>query len=210
MRGWVYVKSNKAMPGLIKVGYSSKAPELRAKELNNTGCPYSYIVEYDMLIDEPFQIEQRVHKLLAAKGKGKGWFECSTEEAIGAIQKIADGSFISHTLKKQTAKKAKTPSQNQRTTYTKAKTPSQACPYDSYKIASRKKDEALRRQREKEEEFWGKEQSLERFFQLLFGIFLIFAIIIFFSLPNGAILAIFLSAVGISIFIFDEENKKND
>jgi len=100
MKGWVYVISNKAMPGLIKVGYSSKDPELRAKELNNTGSPYSYIVEYDMLIDEPFQIEQRVHKLLAAKRKGKEWFECSAEEAVDAIQKIADGSFISQTFKK--------------------------------------------------------------------------------------------------------------
>lgn len=127
------------MPGLIRVGYSSKDPELRAKELNNTGSPYSYIVEYDMLIDEPFQIEQRVHKLLAAKRKGKEWFECSAEEAVGAIQSVAGTSFISQTFKKANREKAKAPLQNRRTT----------CPYDSFKIANREKDIEEQREEEK-------------------------------------------------------------
>ncbi|WP_295427803.1 GIY-YIG nuclease family protein [uncultured Thiodictyon sp.] len=33
MKGFVYVMSNKAMPGLVKIGYSTKHPELRAEEL---------------------------------------------------------------------------------------------------------------------------------------------------------------------------------
>jgi len=36
MKGWVYVISNKAMSGLVKVGYSTKDPELRAAELSHT------------------------------------------------------------------------------------------------------------------------------------------------------------------------------
>jgi hypothetical protein len=50
MKGWVYVISNKAMEGLIKVGHSTKDPELRAQELDHTGSPHPYIVEYEMLI----------------------------------------------------------------------------------------------------------------------------------------------------------------
>jgi hypothetical protein len=34
MVGWVYIITNESMPGLVKVGYSSKHPEYRAAELN--------------------------------------------------------------------------------------------------------------------------------------------------------------------------------
>jgi len=37
MKGWVYVITNKAMPSLVKVGFLTKDPGLRAKELGNTG-----------------------------------------------------------------------------------------------------------------------------------------------------------------------------
>ena len=66
MNGWVYVISNKAMLGLVKVGYTTKDPELRADELNHTGSPYPYIVEYEVLIEDPYQVEQRVHRRLAS------------------------------------------------------------------------------------------------------------------------------------------------
>lgn len=71
MKGWVYIISNKAMQGLVKVGFSTKDPELRAAELNHTGSPYSYVVEYEMLVEEPRQIEQQTHRLLFAKREPK-------------------------------------------------------------------------------------------------------------------------------------------
>ncbi len=45
VRGWVYVITNAAMPGLVKVGYSLKDPSLRARGLGNTGAPHQYEVE---------------------------------------------------------------------------------------------------------------------------------------------------------------------
>lgn len=94
MKGWVYVISNKAMPGILKIGYSTKDPKLRAEELNHTGSPHPYIVEYEMLIEEPYQIEQRIHKILSGDKEGKEWFRCSVKEAIVAIKEIAATSFI--------------------------------------------------------------------------------------------------------------------
>lgn len=47
MRGWVYIITNKSMPGLVKIGYTMKDPELRAAELYNTGSPHPYKVDYD-------------------------------------------------------------------------------------------------------------------------------------------------------------------
>lgn len=99
MKGWIYVISNRAMPGLVKVGYSKNDPELRAKELNHTGSPHPYLVEYELLIDEPFNVEQRAHKILSSKREAKEWFRCTSEEAIAAIKQVAGSSSITETYK---------------------------------------------------------------------------------------------------------------
>lgn len=97
IRGWVYIVSNQAMPGLLKIGFSTKDPALRALDLNNTGSPHPYVVVYDALVHEPRDIEQRVHAALKAQCVGKEWFNCSREVAIRAIRRIADGSIITET-----------------------------------------------------------------------------------------------------------------
>lgn len=94
MKGWVYVISNKAMPGLVKVGHSTKDPEIRAEELNHTGSPHPYLVEYWMLIEDPYQIEQQIHNLLSSKREAKEWFRCTAEEAVVAIKQVAGSRAI--------------------------------------------------------------------------------------------------------------------
>ncbi len=112
MKGWVYVISNKAMLGLIKVGYSTKDPELRAEELNHTGSPHPYVVEYEMLIEEPYEIEQKTHKLLSSKLEAKEWFRCSAEEAVAGIKQVSGNRIITETYKR--AEKAKAEALHQR------------------------------------------------------------------------------------------------
>ena len=94
MRGWVYVISNKAMPGLVKVGYSSKDPELRAEELNHTGSPHPYDVDYKMHVEDPHSIERKAHRALSLKRERKEWFRCSPEDAIAAIKQAAGIGFL--------------------------------------------------------------------------------------------------------------------
>jgi hypothetical protein len=106
MKGWVYVISNRAMPGLVKVGYSTKDPDLRAADLNGTGSPHPYVVEYDMLIEEPYQLEQQTHKYLSHVRDRKEWFLCSAEEAIAAIQRAANGTAIVENFKRAHREKA--------------------------------------------------------------------------------------------------------
>jgi hypothetical protein len=89
MKGWVYVITNKAMPGLAKIGYSSKDPQLRAKEFDGTGSPHPYVVEYELLVHDPRDIEQRVHKTLGNCREGKEWFRCSIFCAVEAIRTVA-------------------------------------------------------------------------------------------------------------------------
>ncbi len=96
MKGWVYIITTKSMPHLVKVGFSTKDPELRAAELNNTGNPYPYEVAYDVLVNEPRDVEQIAHGLLKNKGvhENKEWFNCSIDIAVEAIKKASAGGII--------------------------------------------------------------------------------------------------------------------
>jgi hypothetical protein len=89
IRGWVYVLSNLAMPGLIKVGYSTKDPQLRIEELAGTGLPHPFVLEFDALLVEPRDIEQSVHARLKSVHEAKEFFRCSVTSAISAIREEA-------------------------------------------------------------------------------------------------------------------------
>jgi hypothetical protein len=106
MKGWVYVISNQAMPGVVKVGYSTKDPELRASELNNTGAPHPYVVEYEALVEEPRDIEQRVHRNLSGHREGREWFRCSPEFAVSVIQAMLVSRAITESFKRADRAKA--------------------------------------------------------------------------------------------------------
>lgn len=106
VKGWVYVISNKAMPGLVKVGYSMKDPEIRAREFDNTAVPHPFDVDYEVLVDEPYLIEQRVHRDLSAKREGREWFRCTAEEAIAAITFVTEGKRHIETFKQANREEA--------------------------------------------------------------------------------------------------------
>lgn len=94
IRGWVYVITNKAMPGLVKIGYSTKDPTLRAQELGHTGNPHPYVVEFDILVEKPRDIEQTIHSSMREQREGKEWFRCTVEEAIRVVNATAGAATI--------------------------------------------------------------------------------------------------------------------
>jgi hypothetical protein len=100
MKGWVYVITNKAMSNLVKVGFTLKDPDQRANELNHTGTPHPYVVEYEILVDNPHDIEQATHKYLRVKREGKEWFRCYPEEAIAWIKTAVGNGFYAENYKK--------------------------------------------------------------------------------------------------------------
>lgn len=94
MRGWVYIITTKAMPELLKVGFTLKDPELRARELGRTGLPHPYIVEYEVLVIHPKVIEKRVHASLSSKREAKEWFRCSVSHAVSVIREAVGSDVI--------------------------------------------------------------------------------------------------------------------
>ena len=106
MKGWVYVITNKAMPGLVKVGFSMQDPSIRAKELAGTGIPHPYEVEYEVLVDDPRNIERSAHQSLADFREGKEWFRCDPEVAINAIREVVGSSSHLEEFKGETEQRS--------------------------------------------------------------------------------------------------------
>lgn len=101
-KGFVYIISNKAMPGLFKVGYTLKDPALRAQELDSTGVPHPYLVEFEILVDDPYTLEQNVHSYLKEYNENKEWFRCNFDECVIAIHKCYRGKvYYERILKKE-------------------------------------------------------------------------------------------------------------
>lgn len=99
MRGWVYVMTCRAMPGLVKVGATTKDPFARASELRGSNNPHGFQVEYDVLVIEPFMLERAAHERLAhcreeGDGQAVEFFRCAVDAAVLAIRSLTRGQHI--------------------------------------------------------------------------------------------------------------------
>lgn len=85
---FVYVLTNKSMPGLVKIGFSSWLPEDRAKALYTTGVPEPFKVNYYTTTSWPRAVEGKVHQLLSdyRVNPGREFFRVTLEEAINTVR----------------------------------------------------------------------------------------------------------------------------
>jgi hypothetical protein len=90
MKGYIYAMKNPALPGLLKIGFSMKDPEIRRRELSGTALPSDFEIRYEALIDSPFQIEQKIHAHLInyRVRENREFFEISEIEALLEIRKV--------------------------------------------------------------------------------------------------------------------------
>jgi hypothetical protein len=63
--GFVYVMTNDAMPGLVKVGMTTNLSEDRARDLQRTGVPLPFNVEFRAATSMPKAVEAEAHRALA-------------------------------------------------------------------------------------------------------------------------------------------------
>ena len=80
---------NPSLVGLVKIGFSTKDPAIRARELSNTAVPRQYSVAYEALVESPRDLEQRVHSRLKSHRDSKEFFRITPEVALEAIQAVA-------------------------------------------------------------------------------------------------------------------------
>lgn len=85
--GWVYVLENEAIMGLLKIGYTTREPEVRAKELSQpTGVPAPYQVVHKRWFADCIAAERDIHRMLDHRRHEKEFFKMSVDEAIKVIE----------------------------------------------------------------------------------------------------------------------------
>lgn len=89
MGGYVYVLANPSMPGVVKVGMTTRDPQQRARELSGTGVPTPFKVEVAYWTSAPDRAERVAHQLLADErlSQGREFFRCSAADADIAVQR---------------------------------------------------------------------------------------------------------------------------
>lgn len=91
--GYIYVLANSSMPGLVKVGMTSRPPDDRAQELSGaTGVPTQFIVVYEQYVADCSAAESFVHTTLERKGfrvsENREFFSAPVKEVVNAILSI--------------------------------------------------------------------------------------------------------------------------
>ena len=91
--GYIYILSNSAMPGLLKIGRTDRHPEQRARELRTTGVPHPFVLEHYVDVEDSAHAEAQIHQFLQSKGArmstDREFFSISMHEAIEALDLVS-------------------------------------------------------------------------------------------------------------------------
>lgn len=90
--GYVYVLSNESLPGVLKVGMTSRDPFTRAMELRTTGVPTPFRVEFCLMTTRPAALEQALHHRFEPQRihAGREFFRVSVREVVEAVYTLAE------------------------------------------------------------------------------------------------------------------------
>jgi hypothetical protein len=105
-KGFVYVFSNPAMPGLVKVGMTERHPEQRATELHTTGVPAAFQIDAAIYCSDAERLEYAFHCYASSYGyrvsDNREFFKMDPEHAVRLLLSLwcddnwAESISISH------------------------------------------------------------------------------------------------------------------
>ncbi|MGA9865426.1 MAG: GIY-YIG nuclease family protein [Acetobacteraceae bacterium] len=90
--GWVYVLTNPAMPGRVKIGCTSRTPEVRAARLSDkTAVPEPFAVAWAAAVTDHRAVESIVHDRLGRcrPNANREFFTCDVATARREIERQA-------------------------------------------------------------------------------------------------------------------------
>lgn len=96
MEGIVYVLTNAAMPGLVKIGKTSASdPEERMKSLYSTGVPVPFDCEKAVRVGDAGRVESKLHQAFrnSRLNPGREFFKIDPDQAC-AILELLDGEDV--------------------------------------------------------------------------------------------------------------------
>ena len=95
MAGFVYIMTNAAFPDLVKIGKSAKDPQYRKVDLETTGVPDQFIVEYFAFVEDFHRVEMAVHNQLSSfrYKENREFFGCGVTKGITTIRDCASSGM---------------------------------------------------------------------------------------------------------------------
>lgn len=86
------------MPGLVKIGRTDRQPEDRVRELESTGVPTPFKLEFSAYVSDSVMAEAQIHRVLEQSGcrtsQRREFFKISLHEAVIIAQEVS-GLFSS-------------------------------------------------------------------------------------------------------------------
>ena len=100
--GTIYVLANPAIPGLVKVGKTTRSVDARIKELSSaTGVPSEFMLIYEQTFLDVDNAESQIHVILESRGyrhaSNREFFNAKPSDVIKLINTIkgkADDLYI--------------------------------------------------------------------------------------------------------------------
>ncbi|KFI27751.1 hypothetical protein CN97_00850 [Haematobacter massiliensis] len=91
-KGYVYILSNPSMPGLVKIGKTTRTVEGRAQELYQTGVPTPFVVEHYQFTPDCSELERTMHSALSDRrvGLGREFFAADVSFVRDMLDSIHD------------------------------------------------------------------------------------------------------------------------
>ena len=89
--GYVYILTNRAMPGLVKIGRTKKPPKDRAAQLYTSGVPLPFEVYAYLRVKNPRLVEKRLHKRFERQriNPKREFFKVKPRKAHAALYEVA-------------------------------------------------------------------------------------------------------------------------
>lgn len=87
MGGFVYVMTNYSMPGMVKIGFTTRMPTSRADELFTSRVPCPFEVFSAIWFDDPKSVESEIHEHfdICRVTEGREFFRLTPEVATQRI-----------------------------------------------------------------------------------------------------------------------------
>ncbi|KAB4459012.1 GIY-YIG nuclease family protein [Bacteroides thetaiotaomicron] len=92
MEGYVYIMTNASMPGLLKIGCTTRSPEIRRRELSrSSGIPKDFEIEYEIFSPNMNLLEAKVHHILSPHRVNckREFFKYNIDKAIDVIRTLS-------------------------------------------------------------------------------------------------------------------------
>lgn len=101
----VYVLTNPAMPGLVKIGKTGNdCADDRIAQLYTSGVPFPFKLEFACRVPNPDEVERALHRAFAPQrvNPKREFFNIEPDQAIAILKLLDNGSDVTTALKAET------------------------------------------------------------------------------------------------------------